>query len=366
MNFLKYAICLLLVLLTVHSVGEVEAQPAPPESLTIPPLRVATREAAPFSYKVNGEWTGIAIELWKEIAKEMGREFSIQELSLKQIFEKLERGELDVAVGAISMTSDREASIDFSHAFFGTGLGIATRYNSDNSWSGLIGRFYSSEFLKAIGALILALFVAAFLVYLFERKKNAEEFGGTIPSGLGASFWWSAVTMTTVGYGDKAPKTIGGRIVGGLWMFTSVVIVSTFTASIASSLTVTRLVDNVRGPEDLAGVGVVTVTNSTSSRFLREQGIRHSQVDTIGEALERLENSKVNAVVYDRPVLRYLIGKNPDPTLMVLGHSLMRENYAFALRPNFPLREQINRHLLRITQSDSFRRSVSRYLGGNN
>ena len=42
-----------------------------------------------------------------------------------------------------------------------------------------------------------------------------------------SAFWWAAVTMTTVGYGDKTPVTTGGRIVGLVWMFTSVIVIFT-------------------------------------------------------------------------------------------------------------------------------------------
>ncbi|MGO2102628.1 MAG: ion channel [Psychroflexus halocasei] len=44
--------------------------------------------------------------------------------------------------------------------------------------------------------------------------------------------------MTTVGYGDKSPLSLGGRIVGLIWMFMAVIILSSLTAGIASALTV--------------------------------------------------------------------------------------------------------------------------------
>jgi len=155
------------------------------EKERLPPIRVGTRETAPFSYKLEGKWTGIAIELWREIAAEMDREFEIEELPLPQIFERLQRGDLDIAVGAISMSAEREIKVDFSHAFFGTGLGIATRYDANDSWGAALSRLKSSAFLKAMGALLLVLVLASLLVYIFERKKNADDFGGTIPEAWG-------------------------------------------------------------------------------------------------------------------------------------------------------------------------------------
>ncbi len=326
-------------------------------------LRVGTKEAAPFAFKVRGEWTGIAIELWRDIASDLGREFVIEERTIDGLFDGLRTGSLDITIGAISITAERESDVDFSHSFFGSGIGIATRYDEEDSWGGILDRLRSAAFAKAMGALLLALGIAASLVYIFERRRNTEEFGGTIPQGLGSSLWWSAVTMTTVGYGDKAPKTVGGRIVGGIWMFTSVVIVSTFTASIASSLTLTRLTDKVRGPEDLAGVRVAAISGSTSDIYLRSSGIRHQTSTSINESLQLLRDGKVDAVVHDRPVLQYLIGQENNSDLMILGHSLSRENYGFALPPNSPLREELNRSILHRTQGDAFKQIIVRYLG---
>jgi hypothetical protein len=43
--------------------------------------------------------------------------------------------------------------------------------------------------------------------------------------------------MTTTGYGDKAPTTVGGRILAILWMFTALIVTAGFTAQLAASLT---------------------------------------------------------------------------------------------------------------------------------
>jgi voltage-gated potassium channel len=50
----------------------------------------------------------------------------------------------------------------------------------------------------------------------------------------GDALWWGIVTITTVGYGDKFPVTVGGRIVGVVLMITGVGLFGTFTAYVAS------------------------------------------------------------------------------------------------------------------------------------
>lgn len=51
------------------------------------------------------------------------------------------------------------------------------------------------------------------------------------------AIWWSLVTVTTVGYGDKFPVTTEGRIIGTILMFVGVGIFGTFTAYVASWFT---------------------------------------------------------------------------------------------------------------------------------
>lgn len=53
---------------------------------------------------------------------------------------------------------------------------------------------------------------------------------------LGDAFWWSIVTLATVGYGDISPVTLGGRIIAIVIMFFGIGILATFSATIASVL----------------------------------------------------------------------------------------------------------------------------------
>jgi ABC-type amino acid transport substrate-binding protein len=78
--------------------------------------------------------------------------------------------------------------------------------------------------------------------------------------------------MTTVGYGDKAPVTVGGRLVAVVWMFASLILIAVFTAHITSLLTVSHLDHRIRGPEDLPRYRVATVAGTTSENYLRRQG----------------------------------------------------------------------------------------------
>jgi ABC-type amino acid transport substrate-binding protein len=161
-------------------------------------LIVATKEAAPFSIKnPDGTWSGISIELWEQIARESGIEYELQEMTLEEMIESLEKGTVDLGVAALTVTADREEKFDFTHAFYTTGLSVAVPRGARQSVLSILYRLFSWDFLKAIATLTFVILIFGIIVWFFERRKNPDQFGGHPLKGIGAGFWWSAVTMTT-------------------------------------------------------------------------------------------------------------------------------------------------------------------------
>jgi voltage-gated potassium channel len=85
-----------------------------------------------------------------------------------------------------------------------------------------------------IVAVLLVLTVSSVLVLQFESKSPDAN----ITSG-GTALWWAVVTITTVGYGDAYPVTLGGRIVAAFVMFAGVGIISSLASLLASVLITT-------------------------------------------------------------------------------------------------------------------------------
>ena len=327
-------------------------------------LVIGTKEAAPFAiHRSDGTWSGIGIELWREIADELDLDYQFVERDLPGLIDGVATGELDGAVAALTVTAEREARLDFTQPFYTSGLGIAVPAGQKSGVLLILDRLLSMAFLKVVGALMGVLLLAAALVWVFERRANPEQFGGPAAKGLGAAFWWSAVTMTTVGYGDKAPKTAGGRAVALVWMFTSVAIISGFTAAIASALTVGRLSSPVQGPEDLPRVRVATVASSTSERYLADRHVMHTAYPDASAALAALTGGEADAVVYDAPILQYLIARELNGRAHVLPGTFQRQDYAIALSEGSPLRERVNRVLLEKTGQPDWQDLLFRYLG---
>lgn len=270
-------------------------------------------------------------------------------------------GEVDMALAAVTMTPEREARVDFTHPFLASGLGIATRGQEQGLLSSLASRLFSFDLLQALTALVVVLAGCGVLVWLFERRANPEQFGGKGLRGPGAGFWFSAVTMTTVGYGDKAPQTLGGRAVALVWMFASIIVISGYTASIASALTIDRLSAVVRGPEGLADARVGTLAGSAAAGWLDERRLAHRGYADLDAAVADLGAGRLDAIVYDRPILGYLTAGMQD--VQLLPHVLRHEQYSIALPRGSELRKRLNTELLEVLQSAEWRTLRTRYLG---
>lgn len=337
--------------------------PTPPSAESpdepVAPLVVAVKPSPPFTIKEDdGRWHGISIELWEAVAEEAGRPFALEELTLAQMLDGLTTGEVDVGVAALTVTADREASFDFTQPFYQGGLGIAVNRTPESGLT-LVWRVLSARFLQTIAALVAVVFFSGWLMYVFERKNDD-------PRGVNSlfdAFWWSAVTMTTVGYGDRIPQTTGGRIVAMVWMFSGIVLISSFTATISSVLTVSQLESEIDGPEDLSGVRVGTVEASTSATWAREQGLYTELYASPELALDALAAGSVEAVIYDAPVLQYLTNKGYDRKLGVIPHVFARQNYAIGLREGLEGGEELNQLLLKRVESSWYRELTLRYLG---
>lgn len=340
-----------------------ESAPSP-SSPTAKKLIVATRHVPPFAIQADdGSWRGISVDLWRDVAQEVGVSYTFEPVELDDMVPGVADGRFDAAVAALTMTAAREQMVDFTHPFYNSGLAIAVPGKPMSGPARLLQRLISLDFLQAVAGLALLLIAIGMLVWIFERRRNAEQFGGSVTKGIGAGFWWSAVTMTTVGYGDKAPATLGGRLVALVWMFASVIIISSFTAAIASSLTVSQLATGIAGPEDLPGRRVGTVDGSTSEAFLWDKRARVRRFADLDDALTALAQGQVEAVVYDEPVLRYSVNNLDDADLRVLPRVFETQNYAIALPHNSPYREAVNQLVLDYTTSEKWQDTLYTYLG---
>jgi len=109
------------------------------------------------------------------------------------------------------------------------------RYSKSLSRMVLAMKIAKEDLLLALAATLIMLLVASFGIYQFENPVQPEKF-----SSVFESLWWALATLTTVGYGDIYPITLGGRIFTGLILMIGLGIVALPAGIIASSLTEAR------------------------------------------------------------------------------------------------------------------------------
>ncbi|WP_300438151.1 transporter substrate-binding domain-containing protein [Christiangramia sp.] len=340
---------ILILIITLLYFSQAQSQES--DSLAInKKLVIGITETPPFVEKRPQGYSGLSIASWKMVNEQLQLAYEYKEYDdLSSLLKGIENGEVDLSVNPITVTDNRMTRMDFSQPYFISHTSVAKRKESE--FLKHIKNFFSWDFFSVVALLLLVIFIFGILVWFFERKKNQEEFGGNF-KGIMQGFWWSAVTMTTVGYGDKSPRTTGGRIIGLIWMFMAVIIISSFTAGIASSLTVKSINEEITSIQDLERFEVTTVKSSSSHELLNLYNIESKLVNSGTEGLKAVLDEKSTLFVYDEPILKYEIERGElSDDLEVLGQSLKKDYYSYAFPKDSQLLRVINPVLIRTLKS---------------
>ena len=97
------------------------------------------------------------------------------------------------------------------------------------------GRMVREELVLFIGVSLMLIYLSAVGVYYLEHDSQPEQFASVFHS-----LWWAVVTLTTVGYGDVYPVTLGGRLFTFVVLLLGLGIVAVPTGLIASALSKAR------------------------------------------------------------------------------------------------------------------------------
>ncbi|MGE4557308.1 MAG: transporter substrate-binding domain-containing protein [Desulfovibrionaceae bacterium] len=90
------------------------------------------KNAAPMDFELDGAVAGFDVDLWKAMADKMGLDYTLKPMDFDHLIPALRNGELDAAIGALSITSQREKIVDFSQPYFESGLIIAVRTDNES------------------------------------------------------------------------------------------------------------------------------------------------------------------------------------------------------------------------------------------
>ncbi len=329
-------------------------------------LRVATRLVKPFVFDERGKLTGFSVELWQEITKQMNvkSEFIIKP-TVKELLASVKSQEAALGIAAISITAERELQWDFSQPMFAAGLQIIVPAQASEGGivDSLIAGVFNPGFLLLVGGILLTLIIPAHIIWFLERRPT----GGLLTRrsyfpGIFEAAWWAAATLAT--QADQMPKSAAARVVAVIWMFTSVLFIAYFTASVTSSLTLQQLRGDIKGPEDLPGKRVASVKGSTSVDYLRQHNVEVMEFVKVEEAYQALQHEQVDAVVYDSPVLLYYASHDGKGKVQVVGPIFRKEDYGIAFPPNSPYRKPVNEALLKLKENGTYDQLYKKWFGG--
>ena len=322
----------------------------------IPPFAIRTEE---------GQWHGISWAIWHLAATRLGWSYEIKLMPLEKIIPALVAGEIDIAATACGITENREEKIDFTVPYYFSSFGVATaKPKGIHAWMAFFKSVFSSYLLKPVLFLTTILIFVSILFWLCERKKDEKGKKSGFFKGIGNALLLSSETMTTVGYGENVPRSKMGRILACVWMFVSVILLTSFTASVTSSLTTIQLRKTLYDLEDLHHIRVGCLAPpSRSALYLEKHGIKHQSFDTVHAALKALSQRKLDAVVYDFSTLQYLVHEDYREELTVLPHTFNPKFLALPLPPDSSLRRPLNQAILEVMEMPVWHRILVSYIG---
>jgi polar amino acid transport system substrate-binding protein len=329
------------------------------------PLRVAVYDAPPYGHlEPDGSVDGVSVDLWRRVAESLGREYHLVPVTqMEAILQGLERKDYDVAIGAITITPARLARVDFSYPTHRSGAAVAVREDTGPmaalaGYGSVLGEL--SPLIALTFALLIVMGVAMWLAERPLKPHSHESVVDTLRDGV----YWAVVTMTTVGYGDKTPKTTAGRVIAVVWMLASVALVSILSTSIVSRMTADRVAGGLRVTEaDLAGKRLAAVAHSSGAEYLDERRLRYAPFEDLPAALTALGRGDVDAVVNSIGALQYLVSTRSKERIKPPEGVLEPAYMAIALPAGSPLRKSLDEALVGITASQEWRQVEDGYFG---
>lgn len=314
-------------------------------------LRVVVKQAEPFVFLDRTPPTGYSLELWQEVARTAGLPYAlVPATSVAGMIDALASGRADVAVGALSITAERETQMDFSHGIYDSGLGLMVRSDAGGArW--FLNLLQRSKIPFLAGILLLAIFINGNIIWFLQRHHDNPHFPRHYVKGVGEAMWWSISVFLNGCCENKEVTGVSARLLAVFWFFTGVTSISFITASLASSMTLSELTSRIHDLADLKGGEIATVGKSRSEEFLLSRNLRPLSEPDIASAIRDLAEGRVRAVFYDVPILRYQASHHPGERMMVLPVTYLPHQYGFGMQVRSPYRKQINQALLHLKES---------------
>jgi ABC-type amino acid transport substrate-binding protein len=321
-------------------------------------LTAAVSHAPPFAIKnPDGTWDGAAVELWRDLGRAEGFDAALVEVAHGDLLDAVTNGRADLALTTVA-SAEAEGRADFALPYYTATLGVAEPRGS--GIGKVLGRLFSPTFFKIALGIAVLLLVVGTIAWLVERSENEDDFRQGL-NGVWDGFYWAGVTMSTIGYGDKAPRTVGGQSLALVWMLVSMAVTAALTAALVSALGL-KSGGSVDLPGDVRGKTVGVVEGTAAAEFLEAERVRVRRFPTTQAALQAMERDSVEVLVGSTPVLEHALNEAGLSRFKVSATKAEPQQWAFAVPAGSPLREQLSRAVLRHTDGPTWQATLDRYM----
>jgi ABC-type amino acid transport substrate-binding protein len=326
-------------------------------------LRIGISYIPPYILSENGSLSGVCIDLWKIIGDSLDLDYQyIYYKDTDSILCDLKQGTIDLSICPMTITNDRLGKYDYTIPFYISNLGIATRIDKGSPLISMMNNLLSWYILRWLIYILIIAAVFAVFMWFAERRVNAGQFRPGLP-GLLDGVWWAFVTMTTVGYGDKIPKTALGKVLAILWMFFAIALFFVAAGVVSSQLTVSTLHSDIKNINDLSSCRVGSLYRSGYEETLNRNHIKHKVFPTMMEGMQAVEVDLIDAFVGDETIMKYMVSKFFRPgTIAVFPSTLNLQYFCFMIsKEKAGLAERINPVLLKTIDEVAWQEILDRY-----
>lgn len=331
-------------------------------------VTVATYDLEPFVF-TNGEYrSGFTIDLLDEIAKRANwtvNYVGVNEQSSPGLLEAVRSGRADAAACAISVTAERAETVDFSQPMMSAGLQILvpadTTERTQPGLTDFLKLLFSKTMLVWLFAALVLTILPAHIIWFLERRDAETSMSKSYFPGIFQAFEWGLGMMAAAPVNE--PRRWLTRTVSVLWTFVSIIFVAYYTAILTANLTVEKFDAQIRSPEDLVGKKACTVADTTTASYLASIGVQFSAMQSITDCFSGMTERKVDAVVFDAPILQYYLSENRAGESRLVGPVFKPRDYGIAFPIGSALRRQVDDALLSIREDGTYDRVKQKWFG---
>jgi ABC-type amino acid transport substrate-binding protein len=328
------------------------------------PLKVGVFVNPPFVIKKDQQYSGIAVDLWKDLAAKLGHQYRLIEFeTVHDLVQATASGDVDVAVANLTINKSRAERVDFTQPWFDGGDRIMVATDKGHGFSNLISGLSDAGFLKAYAWIAAIIVLATVLLTFFDRRFD-QSFPRRWREGIAESFY-TVMSVATSGKPPSRKNLFGwvGRIWQGIWLVCGIAVLAYVTSSVTSVMTTLSLTNHISSLDDLSGKTVGVMSGTVQEDFVRGEGFRVRTFAGIDNAVEALLNGDVSAIIHDAPVLEYYAHTHTDQPVDVVGRLFEQDKYGFALPRQSPLTRPLTIAVLGARDAGEIDDLRTRYLG---